>query len=508
YVAAPGASAGAGMPAPLETPVAVAPATPAAAPSARAVPKPVAERTVAPEVPAAREVPAASAAPAAPAAKQSPRRASVPSHLAAPIPEPSTDLAIVERPAARGGHRRVTAPAGKTALATPTATPAEAEKPAPPAAAPITAAPATAAPAPAERAAAAPATASPRTAAPRAATPPAAKAPAPQPVVEEKPAPASAPLPEPRTERVTEVEHIVGTARELDYAFAALPTATAAEQRAGSLMPEIESSKPTQVERPIVIKPDPPRPSSRFAPDPARFTQRLAGAYASAPAPTAGTQGAVPEVKGTVVNTVSIRVQRDVIESATVPPPIRHILPRPGSTVPPKAVEAARRPAPEPEPELVELRPRTGPVPVPPLAREPLPEPSVAAIDDDPTAETRAIPIAGSLLGEIGGLPRVEVRAARPAAVNETAPNPEREARESYEQRARQLERVAHERLMREQQRLAVDIREQLAHDKRELESVLDNRLEDTVRRPVALSRRRAEDPRFSDPSDDTGDTR
>ncbi|HEV7741044.1 MAG TPA: polysaccharide biosynthesis tyrosine autokinase, partial [Pseudolysinimonas sp.] len=46
YVAAPGASAGAGMPAPLETPVAVAPATPAAAPSARAVPKPVAERTV------------------------------------------------------------------------------------------------------------------------------------------------------------------------------------------------------------------------------------------------------------------------------------------------------------------------------------------------------------------------------------------------------------------------------------------------------------------------------
>ena len=60
----------------------------------------------------------------------------------------------------------------------------------------------------------------------------------------------------------------------------------------------------------------------------------------------------------------------------------------------------------------------------------------------------------------------------------------EREARESYEQRARELERVAHERLMREQRRLAVDIREQLAQDKRELESVLDNRLEDTVLRP------------------------
>jgi hypothetical protein len=76
------------------------------------------------------------------------------------------------------------------------------------------------------------------------------------------------------------------------------------------------------------------------------------------------------------------------------------------------------------------------------------------------------------------------VRAGRPAAVTDTAPNAERSAREAYELRARELERVAHERLMREQQRLAVDIREQLAHDKRELESVLDNRLEDTVLRP------------------------
>jgi hypothetical protein len=309
-----------------------------------------------------------------------------------------------------------------------------------------------------------------------------------------KPAPATATDAPTNTELVTEVEHTVGTARDLDFAFAALPTATAAEQRAGAIVPEVEESQPTpppaMVERPIVIKPDPPRPVSRFAPDPSKLSTKAGGAYASAPAPTVGTENRAP-VTGTVVNTVSIRVQREVVEAATVPPPIRHILPRPGSTIPPKAVEAAR-PSADPEPELVEVRPRTGPVPVPPLAREPMPEPALVGgpprdeQDDDPTAETRAIPIAGSLLGEIGGLPRVEVRAGRPAAVTDTAPNPERTARESYEQRARQLERVAHERLMREQQRLAVDIREQLAHDKRELESVLDNRLEDTVLRPIA----------------------
>lgn len=291
---------------------------------------------------------------------------------------------------------------------------------------------------------------------------PAAKSPAPaakpaarKPVLGEEPAPAS--------DLVTDVEHTIGTARALDFAFAALPTAS--EQRAGALVPEVDDSTPKYVERPIVVRPDPPRPASRFAPDPTRFG---GGAYASAPAPKPGTQGARPEVTGTVVNTVSIKVQRDVVESATVPPPIRHILPRPGSTLPPKQVEAAR---PEPETVLV------------PVLRSPEPRDG----DDDPTAETRAVPVAGSLLGEIGGLPRVEVRAARTAAVTDTAPNPEREARESYEQRARELERVAHERLMREQQRLAVDIREQLAHDKRELESVLDNRLEDTVLRPRDL---------------------
>ncbi len=92
--------------------------------------------------------------------------------------------------------------------------------------------------------------------------------------------------------------------------------------------------------------------------------------------------------------------------------------------------------------------------------------------------------------------------------MTDSGPNPERQARESYELRSRELERVAHDRLMREQQRLAVSIREQLAHDKRELESVLDNRLEDTVLRPIGLPDRRAADPRFSDPRDDDGQTR
>lgn len=393
-----------------------------------------------------------------------------PSHLASPLSASTTPV----KPAPRTPSRRATAPASR---------PSPEPKPA--------AAPATSATSPAA------ASGTPRT--PRRVTQPVMAAPVPD--LAAPAAPASKPkpkaVPAPKAEKptpapvtsdlVTEVEHTIGTARELDSAFAALPSATAAEQLAGKVIADLESSKPTMIERPIVVKPDAPRPASRFAPDPTRFAS---SAYASAPAPKAGTQGTVPEVKGTVVNTVSIRVQRDVIESATVPPPIRHILPKPGSTIPPKVLEAAR--ATEPEPELVELRPRTGPVPVP--MHEPLPmtEPvqlrePVDVADDDPTAETRAIPLAGSLLGEIGGLPRVEVRAARPAAVTDTAPNPERDARENYEQRARELERVAHERLMREQRRLAVDIREQLAHDKRELESVLDNRLEDTVLRPRDL---------------------
>lgn len=389
------------------------------------------------------------------------RPKSEPSHLADPLPKPVTAPTSSATPAAprsaRTSGRRVSAPATSAV--------------------------------PAAEKSAAPPTRSDRT--PRRVTQPVT------PAQTEKtgPTPKAAPrvAPEPATastDRVTEIDHTLGRARDLDSAFAALPIATAAEQRAGAQLPDLDA--PEVVERPIVVKPDAPRPASRFAPDPSRFAQRLTGAYASAPAPKPGTAGKTPEpqITGTVVNTVSIKVQREVVEAATVPPPIRHILPRPGSTVPPKAVEAAREAA-EPEPELVEVRPRTGPVPVPPPAHEPLPaghEP-----DDDPNAETpraedaetRAVPVVGSLLGEIGGLPRVEVRAARAAAVTDTAPNPERQARESYELRARDLERAAHERLMREQQRLAVSIREQLAHDKRELESVLDNRLEDTVLRPL-----------------------
>jgi hypothetical protein len=392
------------------------------------------------------------------------RATSEPAHLADPLPKPDAAPKPGAAPAAprsaRTSGRRVTAPATsaapKPAAEKPSAPPARSERTPRRVTQPVTSAPV-------ER------------------TGPKPKAdPAAKPVIAPEPATAS-------TDQVTEVDHTLGRARDLDSAFAALPIATAAEQRAGAL-PDLDA--PEVVERPIVVKPDAPRPASRFAPDPTRFAQRLSGAYASAPAPKPGTEGKAPEpqITGTVVNTVSIKVQREVVDAATVPPPIRHILPRPGSTVPPKEVEAAR-PAAEAEPELVEVRPRTGPVPVPPLAREPIP----ADPDDDPTAETppavdpetRAIPVVGSLLGEIGGLPRVEVRAPRAAAVTDTAPNPERQARESYELRARDLERAAHERLMREQQRLAVSIREQLAHDKRELESVLDNRLEDTVLRPL-----------------------
>ena len=282
----------------------------------------------------------------------------------------------------------------------------------------------------------------------------------------------SAPLP-------TSVDHSVSAAQDLDFAFAALPTATADEQRAGSLVPEIELSRPAAVERPVVVRPDPPRPVSRFAPDPSKFAPSVASAYASAPAPSVA-PGRVrePAVTGTVVNTVSIRIQRDAHEAATIPPPIRHILPAPtSSTIPPTAREAARAD-------------------------------TADTADLSPARERETVGVAGSLLGEIGGLQRLEVRTARQGAVSDSGPDPERRARESYEQRARDLERAAHDRLMREQQRLAVSIREQLAHDKRELESVLDNRLEDTVMIPMGLPPRRAADPRFSDPRDDDGETR
>ncbi|MEZ5190832.1 MAG: hypothetical protein R2717_08380, partial [Schumannella sp.] len=411
-------------------------------------------------------------------------RAPEPAHLveALPLAESSEKPAKTPAPrstASRPGHRRVTQPATTSS--------------APAASAPATPAPATSArsvPANAQPGTEAPATGSkPAPAKSRRATRPAphpVPMPAPAPVAEAPVEPVAATPAEPVDEdtQVTRVSHTLGTARSLDSAVAALPRVgeepvSETTQRPRRKQAAVDASEPAQrepvkaepavrprkpapvlspqlIERPIVIKPDPVRPS-RFAPDPAK----LRGAYAAAPAPQPGTAGVLPPspVDGTVVNTVSIRRDREAVELATAPPPIRHILPRPtAQTIPPKEVEASR------------------------------PEP----VDDDPTAETApeaeletvAIPIAGSLLGEIGGLPRVEVRTPQPSPITDTAPNPERIARESYERRARELERVAHERLVREQQRLALSIREQLAHDKRELESVLDNRLEDTVLRP------------------------
>ena len=266
-------------------------------------------------------------------------------------------------------------------------------------------------------------------------------------------------------------------------------------------------SRPKLVERPIVVRPDPPKPSSRFAPDPAQVHARSRRPTRRRPRRSPGTEGthAEPAITGTVINTVSIRIPGDVRDGADGPaadpphPAVADVVDHPAAHARGRAPGRRGR----------HRRPRR-------IARAPSPpcraEAARAEADDDRTTSLdvlpQPVPLGGSLLGEIGGLPRVEVRAARPAAVTDTAPNPERQARESYEQRARDLERAAHDRLMREQQRLAVSIREQLAHDKRELESVLDNRLEDTVLRPVGLSPRRAADPRFSDPADDDGHTR
>ena len=251
---------------------------------------------------------------------------------------------------------------------------------------------------------------------------------------------------------------------DVGVALAALPTATADEQRAGAMAPEIEQAQLAAVERPIVIRPDPPKRASRFAPDPSIFTPTEKPAFvAPASGPGAPDDEGEPAPTGTVVDTVSVRLareakqQKEMKEAPTIRPPLRRILPKPV-----------------------------------PVDLVPDPESPVGA---------------GSLLGEIGGLPRVEVRAARRAAVTDSVPTPERRARESYELRARELERVAHDRLMREQQRLAASIREQLAHDKRELEAVLDNRIEDTVLKPIELPVRRTVKPRYPEPRESVSKT-
>jgi hypothetical protein len=315
----------------------------------------------------------------------------------------------------------------------------------------------------------------------------------------------------------------IEAATELDTAFAALPTATADEQRAGSV--------------PVFGRPATASAASRFAPDLTKVTPDPS-VYAIARPPQPGTEGQTPQptVRGTVVTTISTGTPKKTASAAaptrTPRPPISHIVAPPPAAadidpdgVPPlPEIEAPAAATPTPEPVLV-------PVPVPsrPAGRQ-------SVIDDEtvPPARLRALrerqpvaplrtpapapttvsapapatpPTVGSLLGEIGGLPRVEVRTTRPVPITDPVTGPKDRARESYELRSRELERVAQDRLMREQQRLELTIREQLAHDKRELESVLDNRLEDTVLRPPVLDNPPPLDNPLDRPLEDLEDT-
>ena len=63
----------------------------------------------------------------------------------------------------------------------------------------------------------------------------------------------------------------------------------------------------------------------------------------------------------------------------------------------------------------------------------------------------------------------------------------ERIARESYALKSRELERAADERLAYEQQLVERRIREQLKERQRELDSTLDEILEDTIIRPRSI---------------------
>lgn len=309
----------------------------------------------------------------------------------------------------------------------------------------------------------------------------------------------------------------VEAATALDSAFAALPTATADEQRAGIAAGEqAPAAAPAPADRPAPRLHD--TTSSRFAPDPAKYTPDPS-VYAIARPPQPGTQGRVPvpPMSGTVVTTITTSKKRELLgaagvdaEGAVPPPPIEHVLPVGAAPVGAGQAGAGQAdagqadtaaPADEREPlpvwatqprpprplgtsgrhrDDIPRRPRAVP-PVADLAGlddTTVPPERLAALRDDRT------PAVGSLLGEIGGLPRVEVRATRPIPITDPVTTPEVRARESYELRSRELERAAQERLLRERQRLELSIREQLAHDKRELESVLDNRLDDTVLRP------------------------
>lgn len=260
--------------------------------------------------------------------------------------------------------------------------------------------------------------------------------------------------------------------------------------------------------------------TSRFAPDPTRFAPDPS-VFATARPPRPGTQGQVPPAPpSTVVTTITVATSRSASRSTTPPPPISRILPIAGPTQPlgaPSSTSGGPTPS-QLEPEPVRVRPnRPSRPPIPPLdmgrSRSLAPDRSRPRaeffepdLDDTMISPARARAgwsaaettgpdglsrsDMGSLLGEIGGAPRIEVVSTRPIPVADLTMTPAHRARESYEQRSRELERAAEERLRRELRRLEAGIREELDYGKSELETVLQNRLEDTVQRPTRLDLR------------------
>ncbi len=271
--------------------------------------------------------------------------------------------------------------------------------------------------------------------------------------------------------------------------------------------------------------------ASRFAPDPARYAQDLS-VFATARPPRPETRGQVPQPPSTVVTTISVVTSRSTSRSATPPPPISRILPPAPGVVRSPSSSSDETTSSQPEPEAVRVRPsRPTRPPMPPLDmgrsrslaptdrsryRAPSYEPDLddttisparvnelrAARAGDPRSAEDDM---GGLLGDIGGIPRVEVVSTRPIPVADLSITPAHRARESYERRSRELERAAEERLRRERRLLEAGIREQLDYGKRELETVLQNRLEDTIQRPsrLQLSGRRRRDDATDGPADD-----
>lgn len=175
---------------------------------------------------------------------------------------------------------------------------------------------------------------------------------------------------------------------------------------------------------PVAPVPTPTVRPSRFAPDPSRFAPGLSALLGGAP-------------------------------RKTPPPPIDHILP---------AAERGTEPQATPAQEA-------GPVVPSPALTAPAPEPAPLRL----VRESELAHDSSPLLDEIGGVPVVEVR-------HPTTPRPaDDRARQNYERRARELERAAQDRLKREQARVEKLIREELESGRRDLESVLNNRIEDTI---------------------------